>query len=267
MKFDFSIPVQLTKSETDDYFEIEGLASTEDRDLQGEIVAQNGLDLSDLDTGKGYINADHGYNYKNKDHARMGLIDSYKMTDEGLWIRAKVWKDHPEAKTYLNELKHGPNGLVKFSVEGQTLERDAIDRKKVRKAKVFGVALTRNAVNTKTYAQLVKSLATDENQDFFYDDKSEKVTYTAEQVSALLKALGISQNFGTTPPAQLSGGSAMQKENLDKQKKKKRKLKKMSEEECASKMEKALNLLQISYSDKSRDELWEMLKTKIEENL
>jgi hypothetical protein len=156
-KFIFDTTCTLSKAENKDYYEIEGLASTNDKDLEGEIIEQN-FDLSAIKEGKGYLNCDHGHNYENKDHARIGVIDDAKITPKGLWIKGKVWKNHPEAGIYHNEMKYKPE-LVKFSVEGFTVSRDPNDKKRVKRAFVTGVALTRNPVNPNTFTKLLKSLS------------------------------------------------------------------------------------------------------------
>jgi len=156
-KFKFSTDSLIQKSENDEYFEIEGLASTDDRDLEGEIIKQN-FDLSAIMAGKGYLNDDHGQNYEVKDHARIGVIDKAEVRPEGLWIKGKVFKNHPAAIPFLNELKFKP-GMVQFSVEGYSVKRDPRNKNTIGKAYVTGVALTRNPVNPYTYAQLAKSLS------------------------------------------------------------------------------------------------------------
>jgi hypothetical protein len=161
--FNFYTNEIIQKSETEDYYEIEGLASTEDKDLQNEIIDQNGFDLSLVKEGKGYINYDHGYGYEIKDQSRAGIINEAKITKDGLYIKGKIWKNHPEASIYLNELKHGPKNLVKFSVEGNVIERNPFDKNKVKRALVTAVALTRNPINANTYAKLVKSLTNSED--------------------------------------------------------------------------------------------------------
>lgn len=163
MKFDFvTDSVSLLKAETEDYYEIEGLASTSDTDLQDEIIEQDGMDFTEIE----YINADHGHEYKDKPGgvalARMGLIDSARMTKKGLWIKGKIFKNHPEAMIYKNELEYGKPGLVQFSIEGNVMARDPFQKNRVRRCKVKGVALTRSAVNPNTFAKLVKSLSADE---------------------------------------------------------------------------------------------------------
>lgn len=166
LKYNFTTDrVNLLKAETDEYIEIEGLASTPDEDLQNEIIEQEGLDFSEIE----YINADHGHEYEDKPGgralARMGLIDQAKMTKNGLWIKGKLFKNHPETPIYINELKFGKPGLVQFSIEGSVVSRDPFEKNRVKRCKVRGVALTRNPVNMNTYARLVKSLTTSEQED------------------------------------------------------------------------------------------------------
>lgn len=157
--FDFNLPVNIKKSENDDYFEFSGLASTEDEDLQGEIVKQN-FDLSAIEEGKGVVNCDHGHKYDNKDHARIGVIDEAKITKNGLWMKGKIWKKHPEAIAYYNEMKYKP-GMVNLSVEGYSIARNPFNDNVIDRAVVTGVALTRNPVNKNTYASIIKSLMTE----------------------------------------------------------------------------------------------------------
>ena len=45
--FKFNVPLDIIKSD-DDGWKVKGIASTEDKDLQGEIVKQQGLDISVL---------------------------------------------------------------------------------------------------------------------------------------------------------------------------------------------------------------------------
>jgi len=160
-EFKFSTDkINICKAETEDYWEIEGLASTDDQDLDNEIMRQN-FDLTAVDVGKGYLNDDHGKEYEKlgipRSQARLGVIDKAKITKEGLWIKGKVWKNHPASVAYYNELKHKP-GMVQFSVEGYTLKRNPLRDNVIDKAFVTGVALTRDPVNTNTYAQICKSL-------------------------------------------------------------------------------------------------------------
>jgi len=163
-KFKFSTNrLDLLKAETDDYFEVEGLASTDSKDLEDEIVKQN-FDLTAIKANKGYINDDHGREYSVKEHSRLGVIDEAEVRPEGLWIKGKIWKKHPAALAYYNELKHKP-GMVQFSVEGYTVKRNPFQRHVVEKAAALGVALTRNPVNSDTFAQLAKSLTAGAQQE------------------------------------------------------------------------------------------------------
>jgi hypothetical protein len=287
-KFNFNTDINLEKAETEEYFEVSGIASTPDPDLQQEIIDQGGLDISNIQ----YFNDDHGNGYSCKKHAKLGIIDEAKLTPQGLFVKGKVFKNHPGAMVYYNELKHGGPGRVKFSVEGSVVERDQFNPKRIKKAKILGVALTNNPVNNNTYAQLVKSF--NEIPVGFEDEAIESLIYTPEQVAALLKAMGIAQNYGTTPPAQLTGGSAMQKENLDRKKKSvtpeiaeepkseesspeekkevkkdkepKKVMKSITSEQFSENIEDLLTSLQKSYPESTRNELWELVKNRLEIN-
>jgi hypothetical protein len=275
-KFVFGMNPEIQKAETKDYVEFRGLASTPDIDLQGEMLEQNGLDLSDLQRKKMYVIDNHGFGYPVKTQAKCGIIDKAEVTPQGLVVEGKIFKNHPASSWYIEALKHSP-GSIQLSVEGSVLERDSFNPKKVKRAKIMGVALCDHPVNSNTYAELVKSFKGEADEAFF-EAEDLPTMYTAEQVAQLLKSLGISQPYGSTPPAALTGGSAMQKENLDRKKLKKVtisdeneaktekiKIKKsISCEEFEEKIETALDLLQKAYPEMSRNELWEEIKSRLE---
>lgn len=141
------------KAETDEYFEIEGIASTEDRDLQAEILEQDGFDLSSLNEKKMVFNDDHSP----KTEDIVGIVEEARVTKAGLKVKGKVFKNNPAGNTYYNLLKHG--GYVGFSVEGAVKERDSFDKSRIKRAKISAIAITRNPVNPNTYAKFCKSLA------------------------------------------------------------------------------------------------------------
>jgi len=177
----FTAPLML-KGETDDYFEVGGIASTEDLDLQAEIVKQQGLDLSLLTQKKIVFNDDHSKETKDI----IGIVEDAKITDKGLKIKGKLFKNNPSAMTYYNLLKHG--GYVGYSVEGHVLKRDRLNPKVVNNAVVTAVALTRNPINTKTYATFIKSLSGDsEIEEEFELTLEEKVNKALELLTTLVK--------------------------------------------------------------------------------
>jgi len=78
--------------------------------------------------------------------------------------------------------------MVQFSVEGYTVKRNPFQDNVVEKAVALGVALTRNPINTNTFAQLCKSLTA---------KKYEKSVSEGKSLGMLLKGFNISSDIDT----------------------------------------------------------------------
>lgn len=160
----FSLPVAtvgLAKSMSGDEepWMIEGLASTPNRDQQGEIVLVKGLDLSYLDQRKGTFNWNH---FGDKDPSSViGLITDHRRTNDGeLYVKGRLLKALPKAQAAYNLLKalsdEGETRRMGMSIEGKVLHRE---NKVIYKAWVKAVALTMDPVNPDTYVSFAKSFA------------------------------------------------------------------------------------------------------------
>ncbi len=270
--FKIVIPADLEKSK-DGEWRISGLASSSNVDRQGEVIMPSGVDCTPIDSGKGFFNFDHDNSPENT----IGLLERYKKSEKGLFVQGKLFKNHSRAKAVyeiMSSLNKNEKGRVGLSVEGKVIERDSFNPKIIKRCIIKNCAVTFNPVNEDTYVDLVKSLSGSEIQ-FESTGKvesttttttsveSEPLTFTASQVVSILeKALGISgsASYGNTPPAQLSGGSALQQEESEK----KKKLKKMSRELYKSNMITILEKLQVLYPQNSRFELWEAVKDRME---
>lgn len=165
-EFKFHIPVELQKSE-DDQWKVKGIASTPDQDLQGEIVDQEGLDISALKAGRGLFNWDHQKGPENVlgqiEDAEFKEIDGKRVLE----VEGYLFKDNDRSKGFysiMNGIKKGASPRVHMSIEGKILERDFVNQKKIKKARIDKVALTLDPVNPYTYAELVKSLTAHEDQ-------------------------------------------------------------------------------------------------------
>jgi len=136
---------------------IQGTISTEDTDLQGERVAQDGLDF-DYFLKKGWLNYDHQTGVENI------LGYPLEVTREGnkTHLTGVLLLDRPKAReiyeTAQSLSKAGGRRSLGFSVEGQVLERDKKDPKRITKAKIINVAITPSPVNPQTHLALLKSL-------------------------------------------------------------------------------------------------------------
>jgi len=169
-------PVCLTlwKSEdaTDQDRFIEGLASVDIRDTEGEIVHPDKLDFTYLDKGKAKINWIH----KSDPDDQLGTIVGYKiglvkdvvpqkyhdrvkgfLNHIGVWIRARLKHGLKKAESVWTDMNANPNdhGLG-FSLQG-TAQRSGTD---VIGGMVTNAALTPNPVLAETFAVLSKALAT-----------------------------------------------------------------------------------------------------------
>lgn len=172
-KFSVVLPAELSKSE-DGEWRVFGLASTPKRDLQGEVIDLQGIDLTPIQKGKGVFNWDHKEGPENT----IGSIDTYKKADDGLYLGGYLYKNHDRAKSIyqiMSSLKKSDKGKIGMSVEGIIKKRSGADGKTISKAIITKCALTMNPVNTDTYADLVKSLSAGEvefDADALADDGS-----------------------------------------------------------------------------------------------
>lgn len=154
--FKFWLPAQLVKSgkTSDGKRWIQGIASTETRDLQGEVVAQKGIDTSYF-LKHGHFNNDHKPGTENK----VGEPTECKITKDGLWVKGFIWEGKKAADDiweHFNALnKSGSRRKMGFSIEGKVLQRNG---NIIEKCWIQDIAITPAPVNTTTFAEVVKSL-------------------------------------------------------------------------------------------------------------
>jgi len=154
--FQFSVPVEIM-SKDDKGCRIRGICSTEDRDLQGEVVKQQGLDFSYIKEGMGLFN----WNHKNDPQYILGKIDKAEVSDDKTVVEGYLFPHVDNAKALIGimgSLKPEDKGRIQMSIEGRIIRRGGHDNKDIDAARIERVALTMDAVNPHTYAELVKSL-------------------------------------------------------------------------------------------------------------
>lgn len=224
--FKFYVPLELVKSDKDgaeDDWKIKGIASTPDEDLQGETVDQEGLDIGLLKAGRGLFNFDHQKGPENV----LGQIEDADFIDKDgkrcLQVEGYLFKHQDRAKAMYNimrSLKKGAAPRVQMSIEGKILQRDFVNNKAIKKARIDKVALTLDPVNPYTYADLCKSLASPEPiaQESNGSVESDEVVIKKTDLAALVEfaqkalAAGVA---GTKTPSQMSSGEATTKESLE----------------------------------------------------
>lgn len=292
-KFNIVLPAELTKSDDGDW-KVRGLASTASRDLQGEVIDQNGLDLSPIDMKKGVFNWDHKKGPENT----IGVIDSYKKSKDGLYLEGRLFKNHSKAKAVqeiMASLNKSDVGRMGMSIEGVIKERAGKDGKVIKKAVIHSCALTMNPVNTDTFASLIKSLSgvefSEDAQEGYVapqvnlsvdgisqDNTADQPMFSTNQVMSMMeKALAIGQG-GALPPNERTGGDALVQSDMkaddDKKKKKQeadkalenvtKSLKKLDFQLFKSNVIDTLDKLQRLYPEYSRSEIWEAVRDRLE---
>lgn len=161
-RFEFNAEVFAKAGAGDRDRRIGGIVSTDGIDRQGEVLVQEGLDFEPFLKG-GWFNDNHD----SQTGALVGYPEMVELRTSpsgrrGWYVEGYLLKGH----TRSDEIWNLANALQKsgrslgFSVEGGIVERDPTDPKRVLKAVVREVAITRCPVNTETsLTVLAKSLA------------------------------------------------------------------------------------------------------------
>lgn len=156
--FSFWLPITKSTPETkkpaDGKRWIEGIASTEDMDLQDEIVKQHGIDFSYF-LKHGFFNNDHKPGFENK----VGQPTECRVTAKGLYVKGFLFQNHKEADSIWELIlaleASGSNRKVGFSIQGKVLRRTG---KTIIKCWIQDIAITAAPINTNTWLEVVKSL-------------------------------------------------------------------------------------------------------------
>ncbi len=134
---------------------IQGIASTDSLDLQGEIVEQGGIDFTYF-LKYGYLNNDHKPGFENK----VGQPTECRVTSKGLWIKGFLFQKHQVADSIwelLNSIDaSGANRKVGFSIQGKVTRRKG---NTISKCWIQDIAVTPAPVNPTTWAEIAKSLS------------------------------------------------------------------------------------------------------------
>lgn len=161
--FRFDIPISTFMKASPDGKErrIGGICTTDQMDKQMETILQEGLDFDPFLKG-GWFNDNHEASteavlgYPEKAELR-SLPDGHK----GWYVEGHLLKTDRASKIWelANDLQKHDRSLG-FSVEGRILERDPDDPRKIKKAVVTEVAITKCPVNPGTQLSvLAKSLS------------------------------------------------------------------------------------------------------------
>lgn len=191
-EFDFDMPLFMKgKDDVLGRRYINGVASTEEKDLQDESVLQKGLDISYFKKN-GYFNNDHKPGFENKVGQPTEAIikkikDRFNKSVIGLWVVGYLWpKGSHKVADDIWELAHaleaaGSDRKLGFSIQGKVLKREG---NRIIKAWIQDIAITPSPVNTASWMDIVTEMAKSQwattrdiddlrkgiNSDLFRDD-------------------------------------------------------------------------------------------------
>ena len=155
--FTFWMPLEKASTSEDGSVRIiEGIASTNDLDLQGEKVFQKGIQF-DYFLKHGYFNWDHQKGAENK----IGEPWTCRVTPKGLFVKGMLYKGKHVADAvweHIQSLRKNPQSKrrVGFSLQGKTLLKKG---QTLLKCWLQDVAITTAPINYNTYLDVVKSFS------------------------------------------------------------------------------------------------------------
>lgn len=164
--FNFFIPaevieksVKLPTGESRIEMIIQGLASDNSKDVEGEVLEPQGYVL-DTFLKTGTINYEHLA--KRDPKYIIGEPISAEVKGNEFHIKARLWGNSEIARSVYQKMKElkeaGSSRKAGFSIEGKSLLRDPMNPKRILKALITNVAVTFSPVNSSTFADIVKGI-------------------------------------------------------------------------------------------------------------
>jgi len=154
--------------------EIDMIAGSQLRDTQGEMLSVEGADISDLESGKGRFNDNHGKGFFNSIGKVTGAKKILSLEDctdprhEYYWHKVKApyiyvkgelynGEDHPNARAaaaIMRNIHKSDSPLkIKASVEGGVTSRGLKDESFLARTKIHSIALTFTPANNATLCE------------------------------------------------------------------------------------------------------------------
>jgi len=228
--FNFFMPVEFEKAGegTSRYKNmiIGGVASTNDEDLDQEILEPDGFNLNILKT-KGTINWEH--QAKNSASNVIGEPIEAEVKNNKLFLKAKLYEKMAKARdaydTMLGMKESGATRHFGFSIEGTPLQRDPRNPKRITKALITNIALCMLPKNSNTFAEIVKGVQTEDfikpqydipdDIPYLYKGVFGNNEYTLHKDFTITKAMCAGVKTGQQLVGENTSGAALKKESLD----------------------------------------------------
>jgi len=190
LSFSFWFPAEIEKAVNADpktkydNMILKGIASTDDVDLDDQIMKNDGFDISYL-LNNGFVNWHH--QSKNNPSAIIGEPIDGKLLKEGLFIKAKLYNTETAREAYdLAEVleKQSKTRRLGWSIEGKPIEKEG---NTITKARITGVALTHAPKNKHTFAELCKAMTEGTlTEDFIKENNNGGGNFVFETQSATI---------------------------------------------------------------------------------
>lgn len=174
--FMFGFTLEKSESGKDGKLWIQGVASAEIKDQDGESVIQKGMDCQPL-LECGSINWDHqdkqGPSFLIGEPTDVEIVPASRYADKfgksfpgaALFVRGFLYNDpvnKPVAAAvwaHLNTADVSAGRQLRWSVQGRVLERDRIDKSRIVKSECRHLALTHQPIQRYTFAEIAKSFS------------------------------------------------------------------------------------------------------------
>lgn len=171
--FIVDIPLVKAGDADDEHWIVQGIASCEVKDAEGERIIQKGIDCDPL-MKSGYINWDHrdkeGPAYLIGYPIEFRLVNAVDYKQQlgksvdgmALWVKGELYKNKQKARDVWEHIQatSGTPRQLGWSVQGRVVDRDAREKSRITKSQVHHLAITHQPVNQCTFAEMAKSFAT-----------------------------------------------------------------------------------------------------------
>jgi hypothetical protein len=179
-KFNFFVPVEFEKGTEEmpdgtskKVLRIKGIASDDSEDFDGEVLDPAGFDL-DYFNRYGLINWNH--TAKNSPKGIIGEPTLARIEGNKMYVEGVLYSELPLAQDVydLAELlqKSGSKRKLGFSIEGKAVSKDPMNKKRITRAKITGLAITATPVNSNTLVEVMKGICTEPWCEYQYEEES-----------------------------------------------------------------------------------------------
>lgn len=215
-KFNFFVPIELEKgsSVAAGEMKIKGICSSVAEDSDGEVLLPDGFDFQPL-LESGFLNYNHQANKSAS--AIIGEPTVARVVNGGkdFYIEGFLYPESDEAKAVYKLAstleKNSKTRRLGFSIEGQAIERDPFNTKRITRAKITGVAITACPKNPNTLMSIMKG---EYAEPFIENEEVEKSELSSRGLMTCPKCdhpqmnpeTGICMNCGHTEKAMTAAG-------------------------------------------------------------